>query len=134
MDWSRDDVETEIEGERTNSSITEGTGTIHVQTIKGTVSFEILPRFKPPALQIAEGSLVTPMPGIVLEIRVSQGDVVSAGDTLIILEAMKMEHHIKAPHDGMVAEILVEESQQLENGVPLLVIDTPEHNEGNKDD
>ena len=45
-----------------------------------------------------------------------------------------MEHHIKAPHDGMVAEILVEESQQLENGVPLLVIDTPEHNEGNKDD
>ena len=132
--WSIDDVETEIEGERTNSSITEGTGTIHVQTIKGTVSFEILPRFKPPALQIAEGSLVTPMPGIVLEIRVSQGDVVSAGDTLIILEAMKMDHHIKAPHDGMVAEILVEESQQLENGVTLLVIDTPEHNEGNKDD
>ena len=77
---------------------------------------------------------MTPMPGIVLEIRVSQGDVVSAGDTLIILEAMKMEHHIKAPHDGIVAEILVEESQQLENGVPLLVIDTPEHNEGNKDD
>ena len=74
------------------------------------------------------------MPGIVLEIRGSQGDVVSAGDTLIILEAMKMEHHIKAPYDGMVAEILVEESQQLENGVPLLVIDTPEHNEGNKDD
>ncbi|MBL90049.1 MAG: carbamoyl-phosphate synthase L chain ATP-binding protein [Actinobacteria bacterium] len=132
--WSTEDIEAEIEGERTTSLITESAETIHVQTIKGTVSFGLIPRFEPPGFQIAEGSLVAPMPGIVLEIRVSPGDNVSAGDTLLILEAMKMENHIKAPHDGIVTEILVDESQQLENGVPLLILDLTEDSERSKND
>ena len=116
------------------SLITEGHGKIYLQTSKGTVSFEILPRFEPPVLQIAEGSLVAPMPGVVLEIRVSSGDTVSAGDTLLTLEAMKMEHHVKAPYKGTVAEILVNENQQLDNGVPLLVINPVDEDEkGNND-
>ncbi|SVB47750.1 uncharacterized protein METZ01_LOCUS200604, partial [marine metagenome] len=85
-------------------------------------------------LQIAEGSLVAPMPGVVLEIKVSSGDTVSAGDTLLTIEAMKMEHHVKAPYEGTVAEILVSENQQLDNGVPLLVINPVDENErGNND-
>ena len=116
------------------SLITEGQENIHIQTNQGTVSFEILPRFEPPALQIAEGSLVAPMPGVVLEIKVSSGDSVSAGDTLLTIEAMKMEHHVKAPYEGTVAEILVSENQQLDNGVPLLVINPVDENErGNND-
>ena len=132
--WSTEHIETEIDGERMASLITEGQGNIHIQTNQGTVSFEILPRFEPPALQIAEGSLVAPMPGVVLEIKVSSGDSVSAGDTLLTLEAMKMEHHVKAPYKGTVAEILVSENQQLDNGVPLLVINPVDENEkGNND-
>ena len=74
------------------------------------------------------------MPGVVLEIKVSSGDSVSAGDTLLTLEAMKMEHHVKAPYKGTVAEILVSENQQLDNGVPLLVINPVDKNErGNND-
>jgi propionyl-CoA carboxylase alpha chain len=131
---STEHIETAIDGERMASLITEGQENIHIQTNQGTVSFEILPRFEPPALQIAEGSLVAPMPGVVLEIKVSSGDTVSAGDTLLTLEAMKMEHHVKAPYKGTVAEILVSENQQLDNGVPLLVINPVDENEkGNND-
>ena len=132
--WSARGIEAEIEDERINSLITESPETIHVQTTKGTVSFVLLPRFEPPGFQIAEGSLVAPMPGVVLEIRVSPGDSVSTGDTLLVLEAMKMENHIKAPHDGTVSEILVSENQQLENGVPLLVINQTDDSEKSKND
>ena len=132
--WSARGIEAEIEDERINSLITESPETIHVQTTKGTVSFVIVPRFEPPGFQIAEGSLVAPMPGVVLEIRVSPGDSVSTGDTLLVLEAMKMENHIKAPHDGTVSEILVSENQQLENGVPLLVINQTDDSEKSKND
>ena len=132
--WSARSIEAEIEDERINSLITESPETIHVQTTKGTVSFVLLPRFEPPGFQIAEGSLVAPMPGVVLEIRVSPGDSVSTGDTLLVLEAMKMENHIKAPHDGTVSEILVSENQQLENGVPLLVINQTDDSEKSKND
>ena len=125
---SAEHIEAEVDGERITSLITEGKESIHLQTSQGTVSFEILPRFEPPVLQIAEGSLVAPMPGVVLEIRVSNGDTVSAGDTLLTLEAMKMEHHVKAPYNGTVTEILVSENQQLDNGVPLLVINPDEEN------
>jgi len=47
---------------------------------------------------------------------------------------MKMESHIKAPHDGIVTEILVDENQQLENGVPLLILDLTEDSERSKND
>ena len=132
--WSKEHIEAEIEVERVTSMITEGQGNIHLQTNEGTVSFEILPRFEPPMLQIAEGSLVAPMPGVVLEIRVSSGDTVATGDTLLTLEAMKMEHHVKAPYEGIVAEILVSENQQLDNGAPLLVINPVGENKKGEND
>ena len=125
---STEHIEAEIDGERMASLITEGQENIHLQIDQGTVSFGTLPRFEPPILQIAEGSLIAPMPGVVLEIKVSCGDTVSAGDTLLTLEAMKMEHHVKAPYEGTVVEILVSENQQLDNGVPLLVINPIEEN------
>lgn len=125
---STEHIEAEIDGERMVSLITEGQENIHLQIDQGTVSFGTLPRFEPPILQIAEGSLIAPMPGVVLEIKVSSGDTVSAGDTLLTLEAMKMEHHVKAPYEGTVVEILVSENQQLDNGVPLLVINPIEEN------
>ena len=125
---STEHIEAEIDGERMASLITEGQENIHLQIDQGTFSFGTLPRFEPPILQIAEGSLIAPMPGVVLEIKVSSGDTVSAGDTLLTLEAMKMEHHVKAPYEGTVVEILVSENQQLDNGVPLLVINPIDEN------
>jgi biotin carboxyl carrier protein len=63
------------------------------------------------------------MPGKVLSTRVAAGQAVNAGQLLVILEAMKMEHHITAPYDGVVAEVRVDDGEQVDNGALLLVID-----------
>jgi acyl-CoA carboxylase subunit alpha len=63
------------------------------------------------------------MPGIVLDVRCAPGDVVDAHQTLVVLEAMKMEHHVRAPADGVVAEVRVAKGQHVENGAVLLVLD-----------
>ena len=55
-----------------------------------------------------------------LEIRVSGGDDVKKGDTLLVLEAMKMEHHITAPSDGHIDDIFVTPGSQVTNGQRLL--------------
>jgi 3-methylcrotonyl-CoA carboxylase alpha subunit len=57
------------------------------------------------------GSLRAPMPGLVKLVRAAKGDTVAKGQALLILEAMKMEHTISAPHDGVIAEIAAEGSQ-----------------------
>jgi biotin carboxyl carrier protein len=69
------------------------------------------------------------MPGVVLDVRVSAGQTVSAGETLVVLEAMKMEHHMAAPADGVVAEVRVATGQQVENGALLLVFDASDETE-----
>ncbi len=59
--------------------------------------------------------LTAPMPGLVKSVRVAAGDVVKKGQILLVLEAMKMEHSITAPHDGKIAEIVIENAQVKEN-------------------
>jgi propionyl-CoA carboxylase alpha chain len=90
---------------------------------RGTVSFQIAPRFVPPGGDLAGGGLSAPMPGVVLGVRCAVGDRVDAGQVLVVLEAMKMEHHVCAPVGGVVSAILVAEGDQVENGATLLVID-----------
>jgi biotin carboxyl carrier protein len=66
------------------------------------------------------------MPGVVLDVRVGVGEVVEAGQVLLVLEAMKMEHHIRAPGAGAVVEVHVEVGAQVENGAALLLIEAPD--------
>jgi biotin carboxyl carrier protein len=66
------------------------------------------------------------MPGKVIELRVQVGDRVSAGDTVLVLEAMKMEHPMHATEDGVVREVRVTEGEQVEAGTLLLVVETAE--------
>jgi biotin carboxyl carrier protein len=63
------------------------------------------------------------MPGKVIDLKVKKGSKVKAGDTLIILEAMKMEHSIKASENGTVSDLLVSTNDQVENGALLMVVD-----------
>ena len=65
------------------------------------------------------GGLVAPMPGVVVDVRCAVGDRVAAGQPLVVLEAMKMEHHMAAPDDGIVAELHVEAGQQVKNGAAV---------------
>lgn len=64
-----------------------------------------------------------PMPGNIWKIGVKVGDVVKAGDVLLILEAMKMENEIVAPRDGVVASINTTEGAQVNTGDKLIVLD-----------
>jgi propionyl-CoA carboxylase alpha chain len=70
-------------------------------------SFRVLPRHPDASEHGHDHGLVTPVPGTVTAVLVSPGDAVADGDTLVILEAMKMEHRIKADGDGVVAEVRV---------------------------
>ena len=69
-----------------------------------------------------EANLTAPMPGKVLEVFVKQGDEVTEGQTLMILEAMKMEHKIVANHDGIVTALNFSAGDQVEQGNELLEI------------
>ena len=72
---------------------------------------------------LAAGEVIkSPMPGNILKILVSQGQQVKEGETLIILEAMKMENEIVATRAGSVAQIAVSKGQVVETDTPLVVI------------
>jgi 3-methylcrotonyl-CoA carboxylase alpha subunit len=70
------------------------------------------------------GRLTAPMPGKVVAVLAAKGQEVKKGDALVIMEAMKMEHTIAAPHDGVVDEILYSVGDQVADGAPLLAFKT----------
>ena len=81
------------------------------------------PAAAPAAAAPAGGKAVeSPLPGVVVSIAVSAGQAVKAGDTLLTLEAMKMENAIQAEADGTVAKVLVSVGQSVQSGDPLLEI------------
>ncbi|MGH9369605.1 MAG: biotin/lipoyl-containing protein [Thermoanaerobaculia bacterium] len=66
------------------------------------------------------GDLLAPMPGRVRQTFVSEGEGVARGQLLLLLEAMKMEHAIRAPRDGTVRRLLHREGEMVETGAPLV--------------
>jgi acetyl-CoA/propionyl-CoA carboxylase biotin carboxyl carrier protein len=70
----------------------------------------------------ASGTLRSPMPGTVLTVAVADGDQVTAGQSLLVVEAMKMEHTIAAPTDGVVADLMVKSGQQVAVDAPLVTV------------
>ncbi|MGJ3238742.1 MAG: biotin/lipoyl-containing protein [Anaerolineae bacterium] len=74
----------------------------------------------------ARGDLTAEMPGQVLDVRVAVGDVVSAGQVLAVLEAMKMEIRISAPYDGGVTRVLVQTGDIVERGQVLVEVNAAE--------
>ncbi|TPI80042.1 acetyl/propionyl/methylcrotonyl-CoA carboxylase subunit alpha [Mesorhizobium sp. B2-8-9] len=86
----------------------------HVTVFEGAVGYTFTvpdPLAKADEAGAASGSLRAPMPGLVKLVRAAAGDAVIKGQPLLILEAMKMEHMIAAPHDGVIAEIAAEGAQ-----------------------
>jgi propionyl-CoA carboxylase alpha chain len=75
-----------------------------------------------PGLDIESGGLIAPMPGKVIDLKVKVGSKVKKGDTLVILEAMKMEHQVKASEDGKVSKLLIRKDDQLDNGALLMIV------------
>lgn len=65
-------------------------------------------------------ALKAPLPGVIREIKVNVGDEVKAGDTCVVLEAMKMANNLEAERPGMVKAVLVSEGQSVMEGEPLV--------------
>ncbi|OBG29107.1 acetyl/propionyl-CoA carboxylase subuit alpha [Mycobacterium alsense] len=103
-----------------------GSADVYVDSARGPVHLVALPRFPEPGSAVAQGSLVAPMPGNVIRLGAAVGDTVAAGQPLIWLEAMKMEHTIAAPSDGVLAELNVDTGQQVEVGAVLARVEAPE--------
>jgi 3-methylcrotonyl-CoA carboxylase alpha subunit len=70
-----------------------------------------------------EGHFRAPMPGHVLDVRVSDGQEVTVGEVLVVLEAMKMEHSLLAPWDGRVKTVNVKAGDRVEEGADLVMLE-----------
>jgi propionyl-CoA carboxylase alpha chain len=95
---------------------------VYVDSPSGTLYLVAAPRFVEPGAAIDEGSLVAAMPGVVIRVGAGPGTTVSRGQPLVWLEAMKMEHTIAAPADGVLTELHVSAGDQVQVGSVLAVV------------
>ena len=124
IEWTPLGIDIEVNNSRFFSKVTQDNDNVVVHGPWGDALFKILPRFTLPGSEQQAGGLVAPMPGKVIDLKVKVGSKVKKGDTLVILEAMKMEHQVKASEDGKVTKVLIKKDDQLENGALLMVVDS----------
>ncbi len=93
-------------------------------TLMTAASSPTPPSPKPSSAPISadSGTIVTPIPGQIISINVSQGEQVRCGQKLLVLEAMKLENSITATMDGTVSEIFVAEGDVVNQSQPLIVL------------
>lgn len=73
--------------------------------------------------KIVSKNIVAPMPGLVLEISKKEGDEIKEGETVLILEAMKMENALKANADGIIKKINIEKAETVEKGFVIIEVE-----------
>ena len=98
----------------------------HIDGPSGSISVTEVERFPTASHEDEPGSLHAPMPGKVLDVRVSQGATVVEGDVLVVMEAMKMEHTLRAPFAGVVAAVRAAVGDQVEADGILVVVEPVE--------
>lgn len=74
----------------------------------------------------APGAVLAPLPGLILKLQAKEGDPVQAGQPLLVMEAMKMENVVTAPHHGTVRRVFVAEGASVGEGDPLVEVARPE--------
>ncbi len=109
----------EVEVEEISTDVTDGKSNVPFEK-EQVVSSQPIPEFKEQALSKDVEMINAPMPGSIFDVRVAVGDMVSEGDVLLILEAMKMENEIMAPRDGKILSIDTSKGQVVSTGDPLI--------------
>jgi propionyl-CoA carboxylase alpha chain len=125
-------VTLEADGVRTSYEVRVGAhdpDDVDVDWPGGHLALRRTPRFLDPADAVAHGSLLAPMPGTVVSVAAEVGQQVEAGQTVLVLEAMKMQHRVSAPYSGVVTEIDVKPGQQVAAGEVLAVVEETEESE-----
>ncbi|MBO0843371.1 MAG: biotin/lipoyl-binding protein, partial [Nocardioides sp.] len=119
-------VTLEADGARTTYEVSIDGDDVDVDSPLGHTALRRKPRFTDPADQVAEGSLLAPMPGSVVAVHAEEGEYVTAGQRLLVLEAMKMQHTISAPADGVLTKVNVKAGSQVGAGEVLAVVEESE--------
>ena len=115
-----EDLWLEIDGRKHKAVATKVGDVWWVHVMGHTLQFEVVEAGA--SSSDDEGGLTAPMPGKILEVHVNEGQSVTSGDVLMVMEAMKMEHKIVAGSDGVVETILFKEGDQVPQGAELLTI------------
>jgi propionyl-CoA carboxylase alpha chain len=118
-------VALDVNGIRLSFTVRRIGAVSYVDSPEGSVALTELPRFPEPETELAEGTLVAPLPGQVSRVVVVAGQRVRAGELLMTLEAMKLEHPVHAPAAGVVTSLPVSAGAQVDTGTILAVL-TPE--------
>lgn len=111
--------EVEIEGK--TSKVIKVTKPTPASTSAATTA-EVISTAKAAAKKSAGAAIKSPLPGVIVDIKVRQGDRVTAGQHLLVLEAMKMENNIDADRDGIIVELKVNKGDSVLEGDTLLTI------------
>ncbi len=120
--FAPEQVTLEVAGVRHGFALTRAGETIWVDSALGSVRLTLLDRLPAPERVTESGSLIAPMPGSVTRIAAGPGDRVLAGQLVLVLEAMKMEHQIVAPASGVLAELRVGSGAQVNAGDVLAIV------------
>jgi biotin carboxyl carrier protein len=112
----------EIDGVRDEFTVALDGDHVDVDGLFGGTEFVVIDPLPLPGSLAAAGTLAAPMPGTVVRTEVEAGASVVAGQPIVILEAMKMEHAVRAPQDGVVESVLVGVGDQVDIGQVLAVV------------
>jgi acyl-CoA carboxylase subunit alpha len=123
VDADAGQVVLDLDGLRQRWTVGRFDDRVVVDGATGSAELQRVPRFRDPSARVPEGALRAPMPGTVVRIGVRVGDTVTAGQALVWLEAMKMEHAVHAPAAGTVTSLPVI-GQQVAQGAPLAVVES----------
>ncbi len=118
-----DRVDVEVDGTRRVYQVHRVGAITYVDASNGSNALAEAPRFGDADDAGPAGSLLAPMPGVVRRVLAEVGTVVTAGQPLLVLEAMKMEQTVAAPADGVVAELRAKAGEQVSGGQILAVLD-----------
>jgi acetyl/propionyl-CoA carboxylase alpha subunit len=125
-----DQVDLEIDGIRRAYRVHQAGGGVYVDASDGSSALRETPRFGDPTKLAPAGSLLAPMPGLVLRVLAEPGTAVTAGQPIVVLEAMKMEQTVSAPADGVLAELHAKAGDQVSTGQVLAVLEAPAEKDG----
>jgi propionyl-CoA carboxylase alpha chain len=117
-----DQVVLDVAGVRMQFAVHEVGPVSFVDSSEGSVTLTELPRYPLPVAEQPEGSLIAPLPGAVGRVLVVPGQRVAAGELLLTVEAMKLEHPVHAPTDGVISDLRVTAGSQVESGALLAVL------------
>lgn len=113
-----------VNGVRHSIAVAERNGTVWASVDGRVFRFPVVDPDEPQGLGLSENAVAAPMPGKVVKVLKGVGDEVEEGEPVIIVEAMKMEHTLRAPTAGTISELRCAEGDQVDSNVPLLEIDS----------